>query len=102
MTGHVIWGDFTSALRRHEQSLLAGRREAFGDDCPGMVAIGGYIDGTLRAAEKVRVEEHLAQCPLCRRLAVDLYLLLKHRASPPPEEFMRFLDGLVPGQEATA
>jgi len=102
MTGHVIWGDFTSALKRHDEAFLGGTRESFKDGCPGTMALGGYIDKTLRGADKVRVEEHLASCPLCRHLAVELYLVLRNRASSPPEAFMQFLLGLVPEAKTVA
>jgi len=97
MAGQVIWGDFESALGRRETALLNRSGEAFGEQCPGMLELGGYLDGTVRGAAKDAVEEHLVECPLCRRLVVELYLLLKERRQPPPEGLKSFAVGLVPG-----
>jgi hypothetical protein len=97
MAGQVIWGDFESALGRRETSLLNKSGEAFGEQCPGMLELGGYLDGTLRGAAKDAVEEHLVECPLCRRLVVELYLVLKERRQPAPESLKRFAVELVPG-----
>lgn len=97
MTGQVIWGDFTSALKKRDDALIGKNREAFGDECPGMLTLGGYLDGTVRGLAKDAVEEHLVDCPLCRRLVVELYLLMKLRDTEPPEEMVAFAEALVPG-----
>ena len=39
---------------------------------PNDTAISDYVDGTIEPAERTSVEQHLATCAACRRLADDL------------------------------
>jgi len=55
-----------------------------------------YVDGTLTAPEKARVEQHLAECPACAELARDsaAAVAFMEKASdvePPPELITRLL-----------
>ncbi|MBU1003078.1 MAG: zf-HC2 domain-containing protein [Proteobacteria bacterium] len=73
-----------------------GRRRTTSKCCPGLVTLGGYLDGTMADQDKERVEAHLVECATCRRVVVELYLLLRLRPAPPsPPELSTAAKALV-------
>ena len=67
-----------------ELLLWSRRRSRRREDCVAMTEIGGYLERTLPAADRVRVENHVAECDACRHELVDLYQLLKAPLETPP------------------
>jgi hypothetical protein len=60
------------------------------------ILICDYVDGTLDAAERAKVEAHLAECPSCAELAQDSAAAVAFMAraadvEPPPELVNRIL-----------
>lgn len=73
-----------------------GRRRTTSGRCPGLVTLGGYLDGTMADQDKEKVEAHLVDCATCRRVVVELYLLLRLRPVPPsPPELSEAAKALV-------
>ncbi|MDH4132647.1 MAG: zf-HC2 domain-containing protein, partial [Gemmatimonadota bacterium] len=55
-------------------------------DCPADKAtLDGFADGSLPAAERARVTEHLAGCPECRREVAELREVLSATRNLPRE-----------------
>jgi len=74
-----------------------GRSCRTSKECPGLLTLGGYLDGTMPEADKAAVEKHLVECNTCRRVVVELYLLLRMRPVPPaPADLVEAVKGLVP------
>lgn len=74
-----------------------GRSCARALECPELTTLGGYLDGTLRKAEREAVEAHLVACPACRRVVVELYMLLGGKPESVPADLEASLRALVPG-----
>ncbi|WP_126377109.1 zf-HC2 domain-containing protein [Desulfovibrio ferrophilus] len=73
-----------------------GRRRKASADCIGLVTLGGYLDGSMADQDKTKVEAHLVECSTCRRVVVELYLLLRLRPAPPaPLELVKAAKALV-------
>lgn len=80
-----------------EDSRPLGRSRRTETKCPGLVTLGGYLDGTMSDSDKAAVEAHLVECNTCRRVVVELYLLLRLRPLPPvPEGLVQDAAALVP------
>jgi len=70
---------------------MFGRRESQPDDHLTDELLSAYIDGQVTAAERARVEAHLADCPACagelRALRVTVSLLQEMPPAPLPRAF---------------
>jgi hypothetical protein len=60
------------------------------------ILLADYVDGTLRAAEKSALEDHLSGCAACKQLAEDVvgvtaFFERVPAATPPPELLTRIL-----------
>ena len=91
-------GAASEGTGRHGQGRARGR----GDDCPRLTTLGGYLDGTMPAREREKIEEHLVACPACRRVVVELYMLLAVKPTDVPPELETALRSLVPDVGAAA
>jgi len=49
--------------------------------CPGEGVIAAYLDGVVNAADRSRIESHLADCEYCRSLVADV--VTTQRSHPP-------------------
>lgn len=65
--------------------------------CPGLLTIGGYLDGTMPDKAKKEIETHLVTCATCRRIMVELYFLIRMKPLEVPRELMELLPKMVPG-----
>ncbi|WP_461208837.1 anti-sigma factor family protein [Desulfocurvus sp. DL9XJH121] len=74
-----------------------GSARGRGKDCPELTILGGYLDGTLPEAERTAVEAHMVACSACRRVVVELYMLLGNKPASVPEDLAASLRALVPG-----
>lgn len=79
-----------------------GRARGRGDGCPPLTTLGGYLDGTMPVRDREKIEEHLVACPACRRVVVELYMLLAARPADVPPELEAALRSLVPDVGAAA
>lgn len=79
-----------------ESRRALGSRGARGEGCPGLTTLGGYLDGTMPAAGRETIEAHLVDCPACRRVVVELYMLLRAKPAPVPEDLEASVRSLVP------
>lgn len=59
------------------EKYAGSEREA--GECPDIIDLAAYIDGTLSESEKERVERHLSRCPEC----LDAVLAMKRVESEP-------------------
>jgi hypothetical protein len=71
------------ALDAALRDLARERRRSLGDD-PSADELADYLAGALPPEEEERIQEHLALCPECASLVVDLAALLQPPAEAPP------------------
>src|SRR5258708_3614085 len=70
------------------------------------ILLCGYVDGTLRGAEKTALESHLAECSACAELAKDVagvtaFIDTVATAEPPAELLTRILHVIPNGRQKT-
>lgn len=70
-------------------------------NCPDLTEIYAYLEQELSQGDRERMEEHLENCPACRRLLADRRLYLQALTGlplqePPPDFTGRVMSGLPP------
>jgi len=66
-------------LVRYPQGVDGSTRRGWG--CPGDGVIAAYLEGVVNAADRNRIESHLADCGYCRSLVADVVTM--QRLDPP-------------------
>lgn len=70
-------------------------------NCPDITEIYAYLEQELSEEDRKRIEEHLENCPACRKLLADRRLYLQSLTGlpplePPPDFTDRVMAGLPP------
>jgi hypothetical protein len=70
---------FGSLIRLHEK-LNRGR--ALTKECPSLEALAGFVEHSLESEQRKLVEDHLADCRLCRKTVALTYKIKKNVPAP--------------------
>jgi hypothetical protein len=70
-------------IRLHER-LNRGR--ALAEECPSLEVLAGFVEHSLESEQRKWVEDHLADCRLCRKTVALTYKIKKNVPAPIPSK----------------